>query len=1158
MVKSIAKFLGFVMLTGLLGGCNATPVTSAWRATYSTSLTAIPGVDSNDIRAVQALRDKYDYFTYGMLASTELFQDCRDDKPNGYAVLLCAWLSELFGIEFRPTFYEWGELLAGLASGEVDFSGELTPTEERLKIHYMTGPIAMRNVKSFRLLGSPTMSEIVKSRPVNCLFLGGASTVEVVTSRLSVPYEITLVYDYQAAYELLLSGEGDIFFAENNVEAEFDIYNNVLVEFFLPLIYSPVALATRNQELVPIIEIMQKVLQGDDAHHLAELYNQGYKEYSQHKLFMRFTPEELDFIRSNPVVKFAAEYENYPMSFYNNREKAWQGIFFDVLAEISQGTGINFQMANHTITEWPELLSMLDKGEVSFVSELIRTPEREGKYLWPSINLLTDNYALISKTEYPSIGINEIMYARVGVPRNTAYHEVFQNWFPMSKMVIYEGSDVAFRALGEGEVDMVIASMYKLLALTNFMEETGYKANIVFDHYVESTMGFNLQEELLCSIINKSLMIVDTKRIGEQWTLKTYDYRAKLAQARTPWISGATALLVFSICLVFIYWRNRHESRRLSLLVQQRTGELEQETATLRQAEQSIIHREAMTNALNRISILFLAPDQETFEEKMTEGIEIIAEMMGVGSISVWRNYQGTDSLYTSQLFRWNGEEGGMVPPRPILQNIPLPRLTPHWHSILTGERVLNGAVREMEDPPEALSHFGVVSAFLAPLYYDNASWGFVLFEDLHQERVFTEVEFLRSVAFLCANTVIRREMDDKLGEALHHATAASRAKSEFLANMSHEIRTPMNAIIGMTAIGEKAEDSLRKDYALGKIKDASSHLLSVINDVLDISKIEANRFELSPVSFNLDKMLQKICSVINIKIEEKGLNFVMQVDDAIPRTLIGDDLRLAQVLTNILSNAVKFTDAGTVTLTASCDSLTDDLCRLRIDIKDTGIGINSEQQSRIFQAFEQAESNTTRKFGGTGLGLPISKSIIAMMQGEIWVDSQPGEGSTFSFTVDLPWSEESSTAGRSQVLAGGEGDRETSQEDIFRGRTILLAEDVAINREILLALLEPTGITIACAENGIQAVEMYSADPELYEAIFMDVQMPELDGYDATRAIRAMDIPEARSVPIIALTANVFREDVEKCLEAGMNSHIGKPLDIDEVVSELRRFLLG
>jgi PAS domain S-box-containing protein len=397
--------------------------------------------------------------------------------------------------------------------------------------------------------------------------------------------------------------------------------------------------------------------------------------------------------------------------------------------------------------------------------------------------------------------------------------------------------------------------------------------------------------------------------------------------------------------------------------------------------------------------------------------------------------------------------------------------------------------------------------------------------------------------------------------EARIAAEEVSRAKSAFLANMSHEIRTPMNAIIGMTSIGEHADNLERKDYAFSRIKDASNHLLGVINDVLDVSKIEADKLELSHDVFDFRKMLSRVTDIILFHINEKGQHFSLECDPEIPQYLCGDDQRLAQIIANLLSNAVKFTpEDGSITLRSSLIFEQDDSVILRVEIEDTGIGITDDQKERLFKQFEQAENSTSRKYGGTGLGLALSKRLVEMMDGSIGVTSIPDEGSTFFFTVRLRngVSEGDTVKSESveQEVLRQEASDEVWQHGRFQGYHLLLAEDVEVNREIVSALLENTLIDIDWAEDGLRAFEMFTHDPKRYDIIFMDVQMPVMDGYEATRRIRELDVPEAKAIPIIALTANVFREDIEKALDSGMNGHLGKPLDEKEMLVVMSGYL--
>ena len=568
-------------------------------------------------------------------------------------------------------------------------------------------------------------------------------------------------------------------------------------------------------------------------------------------------------------------------------------------------------------------------------------------------------------------------------------------------------------------------------------------------------------------------------------------------------------------------------------------------------------------------------------------------------------------------------------------------------------------AVEKQETVSEEVRKFGntYVSLEITPVIQHNTQTGsIILLKDVTQSRLLIEA-----------------------------TEAANQAKSDFLANMSHEIRTPMNAIIGMVAIGKSSSDMERKNYALAKIEDASKHLLGVINNVLDMSKIEAGKLELSFVEYDFEKMIQKVVNIISFRVESKHQKFMVNIDPNIPKRLIGDDQRLAQIITNLLGNAVKFTpEKGSIILNTRFLGEENGLCNIQIEVIDTGIGISPEQKVRLFRSYAQAESGISRSFGGTGLGLSISKNIVEMMGGRIWVESEAGEGSTFIFTLQskpgvMQEREESDlfiNRGNIRILAvdddpdilsyfneimdnfglscdtasGGEDalslvvqnghydiyffdwkmpgmdglelsrelkklpvpskkysvilfsavewaeivtearqagidrflakplfpsaiadiineciglDRtqvnkiDGADKGLFAGRHILLAEDIEINREIMTALLEPTELDIDYAENGVEAVRMFNNAPDKYDIILMDIQMPEMDGYEATHRIRDSAPAESKTIPIIAMTANVFSKDVQKCINAGMNDHIGKPLEFDKVLKKLRDYLL-
>ena len=529
---------------------------------------------------------------------------------------------------------------------------------------------------------------------------------------------------------------------------------------------------------------------------------------------------------------------------------------------------------------------------------------------------------------------------------------------------------------------------------------------------------------------------------------------------------------------------------------------------------------------------------------------------------------------------------------------------------------------------------------------------------------------------------VVAIDITDLMNEK-ENAQAAAQAKSDFLSRMSHEMRTPMNAIIGMAKIAENTDDISKLRYCLSTINNSSVHLLGIINDVLDMSKIEAGKYELERVLFNIENTLMKVCNFVLDNMEKKDQHFNMILGKDLSLNYMGDDLRLSQVLTNLLSNAMKFTpEGGDITLMVEKVGQQGNRNVLRFSIIDTGIGMSAEQVQRLFNAFEQADGSISRKFGGTGLGLAISKSIVEKMDGRIWAKSEEGSGSTFCFEVSLERASRQASVALEDIQTkdirllviepddevrarfaeiiesfGMRIDSATHIEDalalirqaqetnrdysiiffdsiILEGNavdciqqlsssagkstfiiitsfiewhriekivrmhnitqfvikpvfpssvldvihevvgirlkssdtkaqdpessidlsdvSIILAEDVEINREIFLALFEQTRLVVEIAENGLEAVEKFKANPGKYDLIIMDIQMPEMDGYQATRTIREMDFPWAKNIPIIAMTANAFKEDIDRCLEAGMNDHLAKPIDEQTVTEKI------
>ncbi|MCL2741968.1 MAG: response regulator, partial [Oscillospiraceae bacterium] len=954
---------------------------------------------------------------------------------------------------------------------------------------------------------------------------------------------------------------------------------------------------------------------GDYLRHLREL---GRGAYAAHKFAGLLTADELAYIAGNATVRIAAEFDNYPVSFYNKHEGKWQGVAFEILDELGKLTGLSFEVANEVGVSFSELLGMLDRGEVAMITELIRSAEREDGYLWPDRAFFLDRYALLSKWDMGKVGLSDIHTLRVGIKRNTAHANWFLESFPMQEsVVVFDDSDDAFSALGKGEIDLVMTRVSQLLTLTNYYEMTSFKANLVFDFTYGSSFGIGTGEPQLRSIVDKALGLVDVDGITQKWMNKAYDYNAKIAQARLPWLIGSIMTLAVAIlALAYSFHKKRRENSRLGFLVGERTFELQYETATLNAIFDSIPDfvfckdlGMRYTRCNKKMETFFGVSEEDLVGKRDAEGLRLPERLIA--------KFEESDRAVLSS--------GGMI--------------------VAEEEVVGVGGVGVLCETIKVPIHMGGEMIGLLGISRDVT------------ERKANELE----------------------------ARSASRAKGEFLANMSHEIRTPMNAIVGMTKIGKSSPEMDRIVYCFNKIEDASKHLLGIINDILDMSKIEAGKLELVYDEFDFERMLQRVVDVVNYKAVEREQKLTVFVDKAIPRYIEGDEQRLSQVIANLLGNAVKFTPAkGRIYVNTYYMGGEGGECRIKVSVKDTGIGISPEQQAKLFQSFQQAESSTSRNFGGTGLGLAISRRLTEMMGGAITVESELGKGSVFNveltarrgakvahavpgrgaawgdvrilviddddyilddfkgivegmgascdtalgygeaealvkgrgpydlYFIDLmmpgidgieaarrlrggpltkegsmmvmissaeisTFSAEAKGAGVGRFMQkplfpcaiidivdeylGVLGDPDEAQDaledGVFEGRRILLAEDVELNREIVLALLEPTLMTVDCAVNGAEAVRMFGEGGGSYDMVLMDVQMPEMDGYEATRGIRAMEGASGSGrVPIIAMTANVFKEDVVRCLEAGMDGHIGKPLDFGELVGMLNEHL--
>ncbi len=1076
-------FLFLMIMFSLLVFCSCRKEAASAGVKRVTSYREIPGISPEEINAIETWNANNRIFIYGALPSTESFA-FDDNHFSGYTERFCYLLSSLFGITFVPEIMDWDDIINRLEDGTIDFSGDLIPTPERHRKYFMTDAIAERSINIFTKAENEDITEIAYKRMPKLGFLTGSVHLEPFQAVYKLPFDIIYVDNFETAAEKLLNNDIDAFINESVTESFFLEYDFIVSREFYPLTYIPVSLTARNRELAPIISAVNKYIRHGGMDELANLYAQGMHDYRRYQLFSRLSKEEKDFIQEmaghGRKILVAMESDNYPVCFYNERDREFQGIVPDTLQEISELTGLVFEPANKAHVWWTELLGILNSGEASMISELLYSDARAGTYLWADAPYSTTSYTFISKMNYPDLEIYQVLTKRVGVQESTVYEEMYNQWFSDSNAAVFSSSMDAFAALEKGTIDLFFSSENSLLSQANYYKNPGFKANIILNHPIESTFGFNKDAGVLCSVINKSQVFAKTDVITNRWKSRTFDYSTIIAQTRVLFLFILVVLLTtFMAVLAYLLVRNSGLRKNLEKIVRVRTHELQRQTAML-------------STVYNSIPDLVFCKDMESHYTSCNPSFEKFAgykesELIGKNDIDIFRIDEKMAKLF-----------------------------------IEADKRVLiNRNVEVIEEQvtyPDGTKR--LLETLKTPLIQNNEVIGMMgVSRDITERKAAEEA-----------------------------AQAASKAKSSFLARMSHEIRTPLNAIIGMSKIARNsASDPDKVLSSIDQVITSSQHLLGIVNDVLDMSKIESGKFEIIHEPFSLNDSAREVWAIISPRCVEKNIQFKADFHDLPNVFVVGDKLRLNQVLINLLGNAVKFTGTGggiefrINIIDESTDSITLGFC-----VADNGIGMTREQVSHLFVPFEQADNTIASRFGGTGLGLSISKSLVAMMGGTISVLSQPARGSTFSFEITfekgtLPDKKEEPVP---PVLN-------------LTDKRILLVEDIEINRTIVKELLAFTGISIDEAENGREAVEMFvKSPPDYYHLIFMDIQMPILDGYEAAREIRDSSHGDAKNIAIIAMTANAYHEDVLQALESGMNGHLSKPLDMDTLLKTLGRYM--
>ena len=824
---------------------------------------------------------------------------------------------------------------------------------------------------------------------------------------------------------------------------------------------------------------------------------------------VELTPEERAWLAENHTVRVRVS--DWPP--YMITQPMPSGVAVDYFEAIAKRIGFKVEFVPSSLT-WSE--SMADvrgpRQHFDLLLTMNRTNERAKEFALTD-DYLTAPWVVYTRNDTPYIaGLESLGGKTVASEKGYVITNKIRTDYPEVRILEVDRSQQALEAVSTGQADAYVGN----LAIANYLIRQNRFTNLVVaapTPYGQHTQAMGIRNDwpALASLINKELAAIPTTEINainQKWgaveVLPQIDYRL-------VWqvVAGATAIF-----LAFFYW-NRRLTREVTFR-QRIEIELSEEKSRLQQAQQALQHLNQTLEGQVR---------QRTTE---LESANAFNETILLDSPVAMVVYHGRGPCVSAnQAF---ARLVGATREQLLAQDF-------HKIKTLSKTGLLDDFLKALAEKRQYRREIRTLSSFDREIWADCLLFPTILNGEPH---LLVQLFDLTEI----------RKATEAMREAQERAEAANRAKSEFLANMSHEIRTPMNAIIGLSHLALNLDLTPKlRDY-LNKISRSAQALLAILDDILDYSKVEAGRLELDATAFHLMEVLETVVQLFSVRADEQGLALKVEISPDAPQWLIGDPLRLGQVLTNLIGNAIKFTASGAVRV--QVESIADEpgFATLRFTVQDTGIGISATEVQHLFQPFTQADGSITRRFGGTGLGLAISQRLVRLMGSNIEVASAPGQGSTFSFTIRLALSEQEPTSRRTLAALPCAWEATT----MIRGARILLVEDNAINQQVAREILERWGLLVVVAGDGEQALAAL-ADSGPFDAVLMDIHMPVMDGLEATRRIRRDE--RFRDLPILAMTAAVMAKDQAECREAGMNDHVAKPIRPEQLLGVLERWIV-
>jgi PAS domain S-box-containing protein len=1152
----------------------------------------IPGVTRAEKNAIEALKSSRGNFSYGSILSTEAFI-LGDGRYEGFVALLCELLSDLFDIPFVQEIHSREKLKNLLDSEQIDFIGELTPTPERRKAYFMTHTIAERSLGVFTNSDS---FKIEKDSDLNGLRIGffeetiTADSIHNVYSALN--FEELYLKDVPEAVRALEDGVIDALIIDKVESQSFADYTSVRFRDILPLVYTPVSITTKKSELEPVISVLNKYLEVGGVDKLYELYRKGGFEYAKYTFSTSITDEEKAYIDSltatGKKVPVALESDNYPISFYNTKEKQFQGIAPDVLAEISKLTGIGFEAATGKNTLWVEIMEKLQTGEISMVSELQYTEERSGNFLF-SDPYSSTHYTLLSKINYPKLQMYQVVRTKVGAMRGTAHVELYNRWFPENNnLILFDSSENdGIRALETGGIDLYLASENLLLALRNYMEKPDFKANIVFDFPIlESLFGFNKNEELLHSIICKAQRYINSSEIEGEWVNRIFDYSGKAANERMAYTSVIVLILLLSvIALGFLFISNNalKESYKEKMLT----------LSTIYFALPDIVYSKDTEGAYTSCNANFEAFTGKSESEIIGKTIvdvydadpEHARKILAEDQEIMRKNHlQKMEAWYTSK-----------DNPKRLFESIKIPLLreskvigilgidrdiTKHReainaaleaskaksaflarmsHEIRTPMNAIIGmaelALRE-DEIDSVYRHIRTVKqagAHLLSLINDILDFSKIevgKLEILEEKYTFSSLinDVISIIRMRVVDTNIRFVINIDCNIPNFLVGDETRVRQILLNILNNAVKYTERGFVSFTAQCEVIDENNINlvmevmDSGKGIQQDDVDKLFGEYMRV-DLSKnkgIEGVGLGLA-ITWNIVKAMG---GDINVYSEYgKGSMFTVTVPQKIsspePLASVKDPDKIKVIVyerREIFANSIAFTIDN---LGVDCTLVTSNLELQR--------ELSAKEYNFIFISFSLYESNksTIMKLGKQ------AKVVLLAEFGETTNEKKLRTLAMPVYCVSI-----------ANILNGASESFNLNENEETIGRfvapeaIVLVVDDVGTNLKVAQGLMVPYKMQVDLCRSGKDAIQAV-ADIR-YDLIFMDHKMPNMDGVEATALIRKKgdEDPYYKNVPIIALTANAVSGVKEFFLKNGFNDYLSKPIDTTKLNVILERWI--